>query len=345
MKVIGVKEYKTFGDMSALQEFELPTPTPTGNDILVKIKAVATNPIDYKALANLGKGEGKVEAEDPLVVGWDASGVVSQVGPDTKIFKVGDEVMFAGDFFRPGAFGEYALVDERIVGRKPTNLTWSQAAALPLTSLTAWETMVDQMKIPMDKSQNSDKVILIVGGAGGVASTAIEMAKNVLGLKVIATGSRPESIDYVKKMGADHVINHREPLLPQLKEIGFEQVDYLMDTYGLTAELFSDYSEAVKPFGHLASIWPAAEVDLMKLFWKSINFSALLMFTRPTLPGDLRTRQHDILDSLATLVEAGTMTSKEMETSTFSVENLGKALKSQASGKTMGKITLTMADA
>lgn len=344
MKVLGVKEYKDFGDLSALQEYEVPTPEAQGHDLLVQVKAVATNPIDYKALANLGNGAAPVEGDAPRVVGWDGSGVVTQVGADCNLFKVGDEVMFAGDIFRSGAFGDYVLIDERIVGKKPKNTTWSEAASIPLVTLTAWETMIDQMKIPVDPETNAGKVILITGGAGGVATASIEVAKKVLGLTVVATGSRPESIAYNKQMGADHVINHHEPLGPQLKEIGFETVDFLMDTYGInTPETFAEYSEIVKAFGNLASIWPATSADLMKLFWKSINFSALLMFTRPTLEGDLKTRQHDILDKVADLVEDGVLTTKESETLPFSLENLKAALDGQAGGATIGKRTLTMA--
>jgi len=194
MKAFAVSEYKPVGDLTALKEVTVAKPTATGHDLLIRVKAVATNPIDYKRLGNLGNDKEPFEGEAPLVVGWDAAGVVEAVGDETTgLFKVGDEVMFAGDFFRPGAFAEFVLVDERIVGPKPTSLSWSEAASVPLTSLAAWEALFDQLKISPNKEDNKDKVILITGGAGGVATAAVNIAKKVLGLTVIATASREET--------------------------------------------------------------------------------------------------------------------------------------------------------
>lgn len=340
MRAFAIIEYKPVGDLSALKEVELPKPTAVGRDLLVKVKAVATNPIDYKRLGNLGNHQEKYEGEKPLVVGWDASGVVEQVGDGTSIFKVGDEVMFAGDFFRPGAFAEYVLVDERIVGPKPQALSWSQAASVPLTSLTAWEAMIDQLKISLNKEDNEGKTILITGGAGGVASAAVDIAHNVLGLKVIATGSRPETVDYVKKLGADLVINHHESLTEQLKAQDIEEVDYVFHCVDLTPELYEEFIALLKPFGGIVSIWPSAEVDLMKLFWKSINFSAVLMFTRPGLKNKATERQHDILTEVSKLLDAGVLHNRAKENTKMSVEALKKVLEKQASGKAVGKMTL-----
>ncbi|CAB9525520.1 alcohol dehydrogenase-like protein SE_1777 [Seminavis robusta] len=318
MKTFAVKEYKNF------------------------VKAVATNPIDYKRLANLGKHDEDFEAQEPLTVGWDASGVVEQVGDETSLFQVGDEVMFAGDFFRAGAFAEYVLVDDRIVAKKPSKSSWSEAAAIPLTSLTAWEALVDQLKIPEDPEKNKGKTILITGGAGGVASSAVQIAKKVLGLTVIATGSRVETVKYVKELGADHVINHRFPSMSaQVRsELDIENVDYIMHSVDLTPELFTEFVDLVKPFGGIVSVWPSATVDLMQLFWKSINFSAVLMFTRPTLKNDAAQRQHDILERVAELTDAGVLVSREKTTFKLTLDNLRKALELQASGKAVGKITL-----
>ena len=213
MKAFAVTEYKAAGDLSALKEAQVNNPdSPTGHDILVRVEAVATNPIDYKRLGNLGKHTEPFEGTEPLIVGWDASGIVEEVGDEASLFQVGDEVMFAGDLFRPGAFAEYTLVDERIVGPKPSSLTWSEAASEPLTILTAMEALYDQLKVSPNKEEDNGKTILITGGAGGVSTAAVSIAKKVLGLTVIATGSREESIEYIKKLGADHVVNHHENL-------------------------------------------------------------------------------------------------------------------------------------
>lgn len=339
MKAFGVREYKAMGDLSALEEIELPKPSAAGHDLLVRVKAVATNPIDYKRLANMGK-PGEAVGDKPLVVGWDAAGVVEQVGEETSLFRVGDEVMFAGDFFRAGAFAEYVVVDERIVGPKPSSLTWSQAATVSLTTLTAWEALIDQLKIPVSPEANAGKTILITGGAGGVSTIAVEIAKKVLGLRVIATGSRSETIDYVKKLGADSVINHREPLTAQLEGIGIKELDYVFHCVDMTPELFTEFTALVKPFGGIVNVWPAVTVDLMQLFWKSLNFSTVMMFARPALKSEASKRQHDILEQAAKLLDEGVLQARERESFPLDANNLRKALEMQASGKAMGKISL-----
>lgn len=345
MKVFGVTEYKEVGDLSALKEYEVAKPSaPTGKDLLVKVKAVATNPIDYKRLGNLGNLTESYDGgeEKPLVVGWDASGVVEAVGDATTLFQPGDEVYFAGDFFRDGAFAEYVLVDERIVGHKPTNLTFAEAASAPLTSLTAWEAMVDQLKIPTDPALNKNKTILIVGGGGGVSTAAVEMAKRVLGFTtVIGTGSRPETVKYLKSLGADHVVNHHKSLTNQIqKDLDIEAVDYVVDAVSLTPELFTEYVALTKAFGGILSIWPSATVDLMQLFWKSINFSAVLMFTRPTLKNEQTEQQHKTLTRIAEFLESGTLSVRQTKSTPLTVENLREALTFQSTGKAVGKTTL-----
>jgi len=341
MKAFAVTEYKPAGDLSALKEVSLPKPTATSHDLLVKVKAVATNPIDYKVLANLGNPDAPFDKDGPLVVGWDASGVVEAVGEDTSLFKVGDEVFFAGDVHRPGCFAEYVLVDERIVGTKPKNVSWSQAAGEPLTVLTAWEGIADKLGITPDTTVAKKKVILITGGAGGVATAAIQIAKKVMGLTVIASSSRAETSAYVKEMGADYVVNHREKYAPQLASIGFEEgVDYVYHTSDLSEELFTEFTDILKPLGGLVSIWPAAKVDLFQMFWKSLSFHVVLMFTRPKLKNEESKRQHEIMTSLSKYMEAGTITPRENTTMALTVDNLRKALEMQSTGKAIGKITL-----
>jgi NADPH:quinone reductase-like Zn-dependent oxidoreductase len=251
--------------------------------------------------------------------------------------------MFAGNFFRAGSFAEYVAIDDRIVAKKPSNLSWNQAAALPLTMLTAWESLIDQLKISTNKADNADKVLLVTAGAGGVGSAAIQIAKNILGLKVIGTASRTETSDFVKSRGADHVISHREAYTPQLEVLGFESVDYILHASDLTPEIFTEFTDIVKPFGGIVSIWPSATVDLMQLFWKSINFSAELMFTRPGMKDNEAqiTRQHDILTKVSKLVEEGVLTTAETSTKSLTLDNLREVLEFQASGKAIGKMTLS----
>ena len=341
MKAFAVTEYKAVGDLSALKEVQVNNPdSPTGHDILVRVKAVATNPVDYKRLGNLGKHTEPFEGTEPLIVGWDASGIVEEVGDETSLFQVGDEVMFAGDFFRPGAFAEYTLVDERIVVPKPSSLTWSQAASEPLTILTAMEALYDQLNVSPNKEEDNGKTILITGGAGGVSTAAVSIAKKVLGLTVIATGSREESIEYIKKLGADHVVNHHESLTTQIKDLGIENVDYILHTVDLTSELFTEFIALVKPFGAICSTSPSATVDLFQLLWKSIRFSAVFMFTRPGLKSEESKRQHDLLSQVSKLLDDGILTSRQTQTMALTAENLRKALELQASGKAIGKTTL-----
>lgn len=236
MKVYATSEYSVDWK-STLKETEAPKPAPSGHDILVKIKAVSTNPVDCKKLSNFSNPSVKLDA--PLVVGWDAAGIVEQVGNQSSKFKVGDEVYFAGSLIRAGCFAEYVLVDERIAALKPSTLSWTQAAALPLTSLTAYELFFRSMHIPLREQQTQKpQTILLVGGAGGVGSIGIQLAKLVFGLTVIATASRPDSSEWCKRMGADHVITHYKPMAPQIKDITGGFVDYVATFADLTLKCF-----------------------------------------------------------------------------------------------------------
>jgi NADPH:quinone reductase len=340
MKAFAISEYKPIGELDHLVEVQVPKPSaPRGHDVLVKIKAVATNPIDYKRLGNLGNHTASYEVDGPLIVGWDGAGIIEAVGDRVTLFQRGDEVMFAGDFFRAGCFAEYTLVDERVVAKKPTSVSWSQAASLPLVTLTAWESFADQLKI---SEKDAGKTILITAGAGGVGSAAITIAKKVLNLTVIASASRAETTKYAKARGADFVVSHHESYQGQLKKLGFDSVDYVLHCSHLTPELFTEFTEIVKPFGGIASIWPSATVDLMQLFWKSINFSAELMFTRPKTGVSIE-RQHEILTKVGQLVDNGDFKVAETRTWKLNAENLREVLTIQASGKAIGKMTLSFA--
>jgi len=320
----------------------VPKPTAKGRDLLVKIKAVSTNPVDFKKMANFGNTKEVIPAERaPLTVGWDAAGVVEQVGEGATLFSVGDEVYFAGDWTRPGAFADYTLVDERVVGKKPSSLTFSQAASLPLTGLTAWEALIDKLGISEDKKKNAGKTILIIGGAGGVSTAAIDLAKHVFGLTVIGTSSRPESAAYVKEMGADYIINHHKPLPPQVRALGFQEVDYIFHTAALSSTLVTEFIDLLKPFGGFASVDPNATVDLMPLMFKAISFHSVLMFVRPALHNEESFRQHEILSKMSALVDQRVISHREKKRLPFEYEHLKMALELQASGKCIGKITLS----
>src|SRR5438067_3256653 len=206
-------------DIASLVDFELPKPNPAPRDLLVKVEAVSVNPVDTKRRTDPAKTD-----KQPRVLGWDAAGTVAAVGAQVTLFKPGDAVYYAGDVTRPGANSEFHLVDERIVGRKPSRLDFAQAAAIPLTAITAWEAFFDRMKIDLG-GKHAGAAILIIGGAGGVGSIGIQLAR-IAGLMVIATASRPESIAWVKELRADHVIDHRKPLRPQIEALGRKAVEY-----------------------------------------------------------------------------------------------------------------------
>merc|ERR1719491_1134266 len=205
--------------------------------------------------------------------------------------------------------------------------------------------MADQLKIPESPEANKGKIILITGGAGGVASAGVQIAKKVFELTVIGTASRPETTKYVKEMGADHVVNHHESISKQVRALGIQNVDYILHGVSLTPELFTEFVDLVKPFGGITSVWPSGNVDLFQLFWKSISFSATLMFTRPAnLKNEPTKIQHEVLEKVSKLTDAGVLVSRRETTYKLTVENLRKALEAQASGKAIGKTTLTFDD-
>lgn len=335
MKAIGFKKSLPIDEKDSFIEFETEKPIPSGYDLLVKIAAISVNPVDFKIRTKAAK---ETILETPKIIGWDAVGIVEAAGSETSRFKVGDEVFYAGDLTRSGSNAEYQLIDERIVGFKPKNLSIAEAAAIPLTGLTAWESLFDRIKI--NPETDKGKTVLILAGAGGVGSIAIQIAKKVGGLKVIATASRPESENWCKQMGADFVVNHRN-LNAELEKIGHSQVDYILDFVDLE-EYWEIAAEIIKPQGHIVSITNSSKplnLDLLKT--KSVTFSWELMFTRSIYTtGDID-KQHQILNKIAELLDAGTL--KTTLTTTlegFTVANLKQAHKMQESGKTIGKTVI-----
>jgi NADPH2:quinone reductase len=335
MKAIGFKSSLSIEKEDSFVEFETPKPVPVAHDLLVKIKAVSVNPVDYKIRQNSAKD---IVLETPKIIGWDAVGIVEAIGDKVSLFKVGDEVFYAGDITKPGSNAEYQIIDERIVGNKPKTLSAEQAAVMPLTGLTAWELLYDRIRINPEKDKG--KTILIIGGAGGVGSIAIQLAKKVVGLTVIATASRPESIEWCKQQGADFVVNHKN-LVEEVRNAGFQHVDFILDFVDVN-QYWSAFVELIKPQGHIGSISdPKENVNLRELKGKSVSFHWELMFTRSMFQTDDMIEQHYILNQLATLLDNGTIHSTLKTTLTgLTAANFKEAHQLLESGKTIGKIAI-----
>ena len=334
MKAIGFKTSLPITDAESFIEFETPTPKAEGRNILVKVQAVSVNPVDFKIRQSSAKD--KVLAV-PKVIGWDAVGRIEDVGDEVVLFEKGDLVYYAGDLTKSGSNAEYQLVDERIVGKKPSNLTAAEAAAIPLTALTAWEILFDRIRM---NEHDKGKSILIIGGAGGVGSIAIQLAKKVAGLTVIATASRAESIDWCKLQGADFVVDHRN-LVEEVRAVGFEQVDFILDFVDVN-QYWAAFVELIKPQGRIASISdPVESVNLRQLKGKSVSFHWELMFTRSMFQTDDMIEQHHILNKIAQYLAHGTLNTTLNKTlKGFTVENLKTAHELLESGRTIGKTVI-----
>ncbi|MES2499159.1 MAG: zinc-binding alcohol dehydrogenase family protein [Pseudomonadota bacterium] len=335
MKAVALTRYLPIDNPDSLVDTELEIPTPLSRDVLVKVHAIAVNPVDTK----VRKPKDKVETT-PKVLGWDAAGEVIAVGDSVTLFKVGDPVYYAGDITRSGCNAEYQLMDERIVGHKPHSLNFEAAAALPLTAVTAWEALFDRLGITQDLASNQGKSILIIGGAGGVGSIAIQLAKKVAGLNVIATASRPETIAWVKNLGADEAINHHQ-LQQEIAQLNI-QPDYILcnnDTDGY----FEALAEIVKPQGKICSIVETAKpVNLDLLKSKSATFVWEFMFTRSLFKTDDMIAQHHILQRVAQLIDDGMLTTTLNQVlKPINAANLRKAHAQLESGSTIGKLVLS----
>ncbi|MGN7358966.1 zinc-binding alcohol dehydrogenase family protein [Paenibacillus sp. SAF-054] len=335
MKAVGLYQYLPIEDPNSLIDAEIDKPVPAGRDLLVRVKAISVNPVDTKVRAPKARVESELK-----VLGWDVAGVVEQVGPDSTLFQPGDEVFYAGSIVRPGGNSEFHLVDERIVGLKPSSTDFAEAAALPLTSITAWEGLFDRLGIPADRSLNSGKSILVIGAAGGVGSIAVQLARYA-GLTVIGTASRPESVAWVKEQGADHVINHYDAFVPQLQAIGFEQVDYILCLNG-TEQHWKGMAEAIAPQGKICSIVETDELlNLTLLKNKSATFVWEFMFTRSMYQTADMIEQHNLLNEVARLVDQGVVrTTVAQKLGAINAENLRKAHVLLETGRTVGKIVL-----
>jgi zinc-binding alcohol dehydrogenase family protein len=336
MKAIGLTRYLPVLNPESLIDIELDKPVPTGRDLLVKIEAIAVNPVDTKVRAPKDKVE-----EAPRVLGWDAAGVVEAVGPDATLFKPGDAVYYAGSITRQGANSEFHLVDERIVGAKPKSLDFTHAAALPLTTITAWEALFERLGVS-PAGAHEGKSVLIIGGAGGVGSIGIQLAKKVAKLTVIATASRPESAKWATELGADHIVNHFEDIPAQLKAAGFKEVDYVL-IFNDTDKHFPAAAEVIKPQGGICTIVEnSGPLDVALLKAKSAAFHWEFMFTRSMFGTPDMIEQHKLLSEVARLIDAGTLTTTlGRDLGRLDAANLREAHRLLEEGRAIGKLVLT----
>lgn len=317
----------------ALQDVTLPDPQPAGRDLLVRVRAVSVNPVDTKVRKRTDPGGA------PKVLGWDAAGVVEAAGPDCSLFRPGDPVFYAGDISRAGANSELHLVDERIVGPKPQSLSFAEAAALPLTSITAWEMLFDRLRVRLGRPQDAGSLLLI-GGAGGVGSMAIQLARRLTGLRVIATASRPETRDWCMSLGAHEVIDHRGDLVQQLSAIGATQVGTVFSTTN-SDKHWKAIAEVVAPQGKVGLIDDPGLVDVNLLKRKSVSLHWELMFTRPVFATADMIEQHRLLAEVSALVDAGVIRTTLTERfGSINAANLRRAHALLESGTARGKVVL-----
>jgi len=318
-------------DPKALVDTELPMPLAGPHDLLVEVRAVSVNPVDTKIR------QGSAVSE-PRVLGWDASGIVRAVGANVTLFAPGDEVFYAGSIVRPGSNSQFQTVDERIVGKKPANLGFAEAAALPLTSITAWELLFDRLRVP--EGGGEGKSLLIVGAGGGVGSILTQLARRLTKLTVIGSASRDATREWVTKLGAHHTVDHTRRMQPQLEELGFANVDIVISLTH-TDRHYQDIIEALAPQGQLALIDDPATLDAVPLKRKSISLHWELMFTRSMFETADMVRQHELLNRVAAMIEDGTLTTTLGEHfGTINAANLRRAHALIESNRAIGKIVL-----
>jgi NADPH:quinone reductase len=335
MKAVALTRYLPIDDPQSLLDVELPTPAPGEHDLLVRVEAVSVNPVDTKVRSP----KPQVEAQ-PKVLGYDAAGTVEAIGASVSGFKPGDRVYYAGDVTRAGSNAEFQLVDARVVGHAPRSIDAAAAAALPLTALTAWELLFQRM--PFDSEHGGEgKSLLIIGGAGGVGSIAIQLARRA-GFTVVATASRTETVDWCRSMGAHHVINHRDSLAPQLQALGFAEVDAVMNLAD-TDRYWDTIGGLLAPQGHVGLIVePTGALKIGDPYKaKAIGIHWEMMFARPRFKTADQAEQGRILDRVAALIDAGELRSTQTEMLTpINATNLREAHRRLESGTTIGKLVL-----
>jgi zinc-binding alcohol dehydrogenase family protein len=339
MKAIGYIQSLPPSDPNSLFDFELPKPAASGRDLLVAVRAVSVNPVDTKVRM---RAQG-TEAQ-PKILGFDCAGVVESVGPEVTFFTPGDEVFYAGSILRPGTNSEFHLVDERLVGHKPRSLTFAQAAALPLTSITAWELLFDRLRIPLglvdEKKPQQAGSLLVVGASGGVGSILVQLARRLTGVTVIGSASRPESQQWVMKAGAHHTVDHSKKLSEEVRKLGIQYLEFII---GLTHtdQHFDEIVELIAPQGAFALIDDPALIDVRKFKAKSASLHWESMFTRSTFQTADMSEQRRILEQISTLVDEELLcTTLGATAGRINAANLRQAHAAIESDKSIGKIVL-----
>lgn len=316
-------------DQESLQDVEVPVPRLRPRDVLVRVQAVSVNPADVKTRIGL-----QATAE-PRILGYDAAGVVEAVGPETTTLTVGDEVWYAGDITRPGTNADLHAVDERIVARKPVSLTFAEAAAMPLTTITAWETLFERFRLNAD----STGTLLSLGGAGGVGSIMIQLAKELTGVRVLVSATRPESQSWVRQLGADEIVDHHH-LVASVEEVAPKGIDYLFSPH--SRGNIEAFAQIVRPFGHITAIDEPEGLDLLPLKAKSIAWHWELMFTRSIYQTDDMIEQKRLLETVATLLDDRRLrTTLTTSVNDFSAAGMREAHRLVESGRMTGKVVVT----
>jgi NADPH:quinone reductase len=334
MRAVGFHKPLPIEDEQALLDLDLPEPAPGPRDLLVRVRAVSVNPVDTKVRRRADPPEGQ-----PQVLGYDAAGVVEAVGPEVTRFKVGEAVFYAGALGRPGTNAELHCVDERIVGRKPAALSFPEAAAMPLTAITAWEALFDRLDIRRPVP-GAAPALLIVGGAGGVGSIAVQLARRLTDLTVIATASRPETAAWSRTLGAHHVIDHTRPLAAEVAALGLGAPAFVFSTTHTDRHL-PEIGTLIAPQGRFALIDDPASLDVLPFKQKSVSTHWEFMFTRTMFATADMDAQGRLLDEVARLVDAGILkTTVADHFGAISAANLRRAHALIESGRARGKIVL-----
>lgn len=313
----------------AIVETDVPTPKLRPLDVLVEIKAVATNPVDYKIRSS------RSSETDPIILGWDMAGVVKEVGSRVGNFKIGDQVYGSGDITRPGSYAQLLAIDSRIIAQKPTSLSFVEAAALPLTTLTAWEALLEHK----DFNLNDSAKVLIIGGAGGVGSIATQLLKAKTNSMVITTASRPESVAWSRGLGADHVLNHKNDLGDELKKVGISEVDVVFVTTHTDLYL-KVIPKILRPFGHMVMIDEPKKLDIFPFKNKAQSIHWELMFVK-SMTGYRIESQGQILKETAELIDSGKIrTSMNKVLKGLTVANIKAAHTLAENHEAIGKIVI-----
>lgn len=333
MKAIGYQKSLPIDHDDSLQDIDVEVPSPAGRDLLVEIKAVSVNPVDAKMRMRAEPPQGQWQ-----ILGWDGAGIVRSCGPETELFKPGDKIWYAGAIDRQGTNSELHVVDERIVGHMPASLDFAQAAALPLTSITAWEVLFDRLQVV--REDNSTGPLLIIGAAGGVGSIMVQLARHLTGVQVIGTASRPETRSWVEKLGAHEVIDHSRPLAEELDRIGAAPPAYIV-SLNKTDLHFEQIVEAIAPQGKFALIDDPEPIDIRLLKRKSVSLHWELMFTRSLFATPDMIEQHLLLEEVSRLVDEGVLrTTFNEHFGTICAAHLKRAHALLESGRSCGKIVL-----